>query len=283
MGVDALAQLLKSSAPAGLIWKFEKYPNETHGTIAFRSTYDGLRFAFSGWRRDPVLLESRGDLVSPGDSVKVEMKGKGKSIRYTLDGTEPSNRSALYEQPLIFTQPAVIKAIPIYGNDLAGNVSTMALDVFKPLASETALPALKSGLNYVYAEGDWDQLPDFAKLAPFKTGVATNLNMEERGKHDLFAFKFTGFLDIPEDAVYKFFLASDDGSRLLIGDQVIVNNDGLHGTEEKNGKVLLKQGKHRISILYFQKTGGIVLKLAYATDKMSRREIPFSAFSCLGK
>jgi predicted alpha/beta superfamily hydrolase len=280
MGVDALAQLLKSTAPSGLVWKFEKYPNEIHETSGYRGNYDGLRFIFSDWKKDSVVFESRGDLVSSGDSVLVEMKGKGKAIRYTLDGTEPSLQSVVYENPLSISKPVIIKAMPIYANNVPGNSSTLAINVLKRLPAEKGQPALNGGLRYSYFEGTWDLIPDFTKLTPVKSGVTANLAMGERKRDESFAFNFTGFLDIPEEGVYQFFLTSDDGSRLLIGDQLVVDNDGLHGPEEKNGKVFLGKGKHRITIQFLQQGGGFELKFAYASNKLSKREVPLSAFTC---
>jgi predicted alpha/beta superfamily hydrolase len=280
MGVEALAKVLRSEAPSGLKWKFEQFPQEVHESIAYRSIYDGLRFVFSGWKKDPVAFETRGDLVASGDTVKVELKGASKQICYSLDGTEPTLLSPVYDKPLEISKPTVIKAIPVFGNRLAGNTGSLAINVLRPHIAETQLPALKVGLKFAYFEGDWDKLPEFARLAPVKSGVAANLEMQERRRPDSFAFQFSGFLEIPEDGLYQFHLSSDDGSRLLLGDQVIVDNDGLHGDEERSGKAFLKAGKHRLMLQYFQKGGGVALKLAYSGPRMDRRELPFTALSC---
>ena len=46
MGVSSMEKLLKSSAPKDLNWKIMAYPNEDHGSVPFKSIYDGLRFIF---------------------------------------------------------------------------------------------------------------------------------------------------------------------------------------------------------------------------------------------
>ena len=89
---------------------------------------------------------------------------------------------------------------------------------------------------------------------------------------------YNGYIDIPSGDVYNFYLTSDDGSRLLIGNKLIVNNDGLHADLEKNGKIFLEKGKHRIEIQFFQKGGGYNLVVDYESQKMSKRVIPASAF-----
>jgi predicted alpha/beta superfamily hydrolase len=44
-----LAGILKESAPAGVLWKYLRIPEETHGTIPLRSAYEGLKFVFTGF------------------------------------------------------------------------------------------------------------------------------------------------------------------------------------------------------------------------------------------
>ena len=48
----------------------------------------------------------------------------------------------------------------------------------------------------------------------------------------------------------------DDGSRLWIGDELVVDNDGLHGMVERTGSIALLQGKHPIRIAFFENGGG---------------------------
>ena len=49
---------------------------------------------------------------------------------------------------------------------------------------------------------------------------------------DAFAARFTGFLRIATPGDYTLFLTSDDGARLWLDGQLIIDNDGLHGPTE---------------------------------------------------
>ena len=64
---------------------------------------------------------------------------------------------------------------------------------------------------------------------------------------------FTGDLEIEKSGSYEFFLTSDDGSDLRINDQLVVNNDGLHGNKRVSGKIKLEAGNHTIKVGYFNK------------------------------
>lgn len=101
---------------------------------------------------------------------------------------------------------------------------------------------------------------------PIHEGIAPTIDFVESewGKlSDLFAARFMGYLKIPETSNYLFRLSSDDGSRLLIDGQEIVNNDGLHGPDPRDGEIALAAGNHTLLVEYFERGGGNVLTLEW--------------------
>lgn len=72
---------------------------------------------------------------------------------------------------------------------------------------------------------------------------------------------WNGYLNIPRSGGYQFWTESDDGSTLSIDNDMVVNNDGDHGMEEKTGFANLQQGWHRIKVVYFNSGGGSGLKV----------------------
>ncbi|MEZ5299943.1 MAG: PA14 domain-containing protein [Verrucomicrobiales bacterium] len=112
-------------------------------------------------------------------------------------------------------------------------------------------------LRFKLYEGDWDKLPDFAKLEPKAEGEVPSgtfdLELTDRREH--FGFVFEGEIEIGEAGEFKFQIWSDDGSRLTIGD-FVVDNDGLHGSGQSNtGTVKLEAGTHKIRAEFFEKNG----------------------------
>lgn len=71
-----------------------------------------------------------------------------------------------------------------------------------------------------------------------------------------FVMTARGFLYAERDTQAQFRIQSDDGSRLTIDGQVILDNDGLHGTESKIAPVQIKAGYHPVILEYFQGKGG---------------------------
>jgi len=127
MGVEALAGLLKKSAPPGLSWTFDEYPQEVHGTITYKSTYNGLKFIFTDWNSGSLQFETGGDLVNASDSVTVKINTNGRRVHYTLDGSEPTNHSPVYDKPFVFTNPVVFKARPFFKAGQPGKVDSLTI------------------------------------------------------------------------------------------------------------------------------------------------------------
>lgn len=137
------------------------------------------------------------------------------------------------------------------------------------------------GIRYVLYTGPWSSLPDFSALVPVKTGTAATVDISVRNSDTCFGFVFTGYVEAPSDGIYTFYTFSDDGSKLYIGDTMIVDNDGSHGAQERSGTIRLGAGKHAIKITYFQGGGPFSLSASWSGPLIARRTIPASALSSM--
>jgi hypothetical protein len=120
------------------------------------------------------------------------------------------------------------------------------------------------------------------KKKPAGTIYTTSLNIPTQDfragfpgvtkKTEWFAIDYNGKFWIQNPGRYKFVLTSDDGSKLYIDDQVVIDNDGLHSTLTKDGSVELAAGVHKIRVSYFQGPGfAIALILEIEAPLMPRR------------
>ncbi|MDP1662758.1 MAG: PA14 domain-containing protein [Phycisphaerales bacterium] len=102
-------------------------------------------------------------------------------------------------------------------------------------------------------------LPVFSGMVPIATATTPNINfVSSTGNFGASARPgdvgavFTGLVSAPTSGLYTFFLESDDGSRLTLGDsQVVVNNDGAHTMLEVGGQISLLAGLHTLKVEYF--------------------------------
>ncbi len=129
-------------------------------------------------------------------------------------------------------------------------------------------------VEYYELDGSQRQLPDFGALAPTTREIADRVHDRIGARREHFGLRFRGYMSVPETGVYGFHLSSDDGSRLLVGGELLVDNDGVHGTRERSGYVALRAGLHPIELRFFQGAGGVSLKLEMDGPDMEKQEAP---------
>lgn len=170
--------------------------------------------------------------------------------------------------------------LTVKAKDAAGNSSVASNSItFTTLAAVTLRnpenPAnTVAGLDYNLYNGTWDLLPDFSALTPASSGNIANFDISSKAGTDNFAYRFTGYINIVNEGTYTFYTSSDDGSKLYIGSTEVVNNDGLHGAQERSGTIGLKAGKHAITVTVFEKSGGESLSVSYSGPSVTKQTIP---------
>ena len=156
--------------------------------------------------------------------------------------------------------------------------TTLTLGKIKPRLA-TAVTSAKPGLKVEYYEGDWDRLPDFDRLEPMTTRAASSVGVKPYKAKDHFALRFTGYVKVPAEGDYRFYISSDDGCRVRIGNEVVAAHDGLHAATVRRGRRLqLAAGLHPITVTYFEKANDEALKLMWQRSGQKPREIPPYAF-----
>jgi PKD repeat protein len=133
-----------------------------------------------------------------------------------------------------------------------------------------------NGLEYEYYENTYTALGDVDWTAPDRTGTNGQFDLTPSHREDNFAFRYTGYVEVPEDGTYTFYTTSDDGSDLWIGDTRVVDNGGLHADTEVQGQIGLMAGKHNVTVRMFEHTGGETLEARYEGPSTSKQTIPAS-------
>lgn len=111
----------------------------------------------------------------------------------------------------------------------------------------------QNGLAYKYYEGAFDKMPQFSNLNAKKKGKVSNFNLSIKERENKFALVYEGFYDIKKSGKYVFQLVSDDGSKLYIDGNLIVDNDTKGITRKRSSEKYLAKGFHKIRLEYFDK------------------------------
>lgn len=107
-------------------------------------------------------------------------------------------------------------------------------------------------LTYRVYDGKWGKLPEFDQLNPIAQGKLPRgyLDLKVAQRKEYYGIVFEGKINAPTAGEYTLEMASDDGARILINGNKVVEHDGLHGQELRKGKVTLKKGPHDIRVEY---------------------------------
>lgn len=222
---------------------------------------------------EPVVIESNGTLFLEDTVVRLRHKSHPR-IFYTLDGSAPTEESTLYEGPITIAEDGATLRVWSVGEE--GRGSPRVSREFHRTTPRPSVPAGKTapGLRYRLYRGAWSQLPEFEALTSVKRGEALAIDLAPSDQEDDFGLVFDGLIDVPEDAVYTFTSTSDDGSRLWIDGERVIDNDGEHAPVPQTGEIGLAKGLHEIRVAFFERMGGQALEVAWSSPTIDPEPVP---------
>jgi hexosaminidase len=207
----------------------------------------------------------------------------GGVVRYTTDGSEPTVISPRYRTPLeLRLTPAVTTVsarvfLPSGRGSPVARARIARASWKLPVAVQA--DALRPGLAYAYFEGTFRSADDVRQGEPVRVSTEPEVGLrgDERPEH--YGVRISGLLRAPRDTLYSFHLSSDDGAKLRVGGEVVVDHDGQHGESEKQGQIALRAGSHPIEVVYFQADGGAALRLELSAPGSAKRPVPREWFA----
>jgi alpha-L-rhamnosidase len=217
----------------------------------------------------PVIVPKDTMLVN-GSKLMVTISGSDAeaTIRYTTDGSMANESSSVYAAPFEISGNTMVRARAFREGYHPSSNTREIYNYIDPV---------RNGINWLVYPGAFQKMPDFSQLKPIKKGINYRFSLK---KTDLpkvyFAMQLNSFIQIDKEGKYTFYINSNDGSRLYMDDQLIIDNDGEHGAKELSHTLSLSPGKHKIRADYFQSGGGKVLSVSYSSDEIPYQPIPES-------
>ncbi len=177
----------------------------------------------------------------------------GAEIRYTLDGSEPDETSALYAGPVVVDRSLTLKARGFKPGAAPSRTLTLQAEkaVFRKGLSGAGA-AMRPGVAYACYEGVFSHVDEIRRGKLVASGTMPEPSIADAPQEDHFGYIFNGWIRIPERGVWEFMTKSDDGSVLVIGDRKVVDNDGSHASVMATGRVALEAGLHPYTLMYFE-------------------------------
>jgi len=227
-----------------------------------------------------VVIKPRDTVFVGETTVTLAAETPDCSIRYTLDGTTPGPNSPLYAGPFPVTESCRVRAVAVCDGVISTRIASLALTCYQPEQLRPPVARAASGacgLRVAKYDGGWQTLDQMKDRQPVETTQCSGFDLSQRLHEEHSALAFEGLVEVPADGIYTFFISSDDGSRLYIGSQLVVDNDGLHSMREKSGHAGLRAGLHPLRVEWFNAGAGSGLEVHWQGPQTERQALSTAA------
>lgn len=265
--------LPRMCALAEVAWSAKEQRNPDDFFSRLSIYYDRLDALEVNYRHPLITgYESENIFIEP-EQVTLAIARQGVEIRYTLDGTEPDAGSTLYTGPITINKNIELKAQAFRNGEKTGKLKSGVFEHREPLKA-VQLKKTSPGLQYQYFSGEFQSVNDLEKSKPENSGIAEAFVFPEGCAEDYFGLVYNGYIKVPETGIYTFYLNSNDGSELFIGDKSLLSNDGKHRAQIFKAQIALQKGFHPVKILFFETDGREYLEVGYAGPGIPRQPVP---------
>lgn len=175
---------------------------------------------------------------------------KDSEIYYTIDCSEPDTSSELFRKPFIIDSDTKLKVRAFRKGFKSSIVVNECFKKSKPIKPGRSL---KQGIKYRAYKGIYRSVYDWLIDTPCDEGVTDNINLNKRPGDEWFGMEFDGYIRIPADGKYTFWLNANDGCQLKIDGKELFESDGrksFYLTQKYS--INLCKGLHKIDVGYFQ-------------------------------
>ena len=264
------------------------YKVETVPTLSFQTT-DG-EVAESGLS-DKVAAHCTGTINVPQTATYTFYLTSDDGSKLYVDGALRVNNDGIHtmrEQSASVSLSAGAHTVQVDYYDVTGPAG-LRLEIQGGSLSRAEIPAsmwTSPGVRIAYYQLDSSILPPLRAMVPEKTQLVSTINFpfswgtfSGTGRSQNVGAEYEGYLTVPSDNVYFFDLMSEDGSKLWIDDQLVVDDDGAHNRVSKAGGIALRAGAHDFRLDYFLREGGNSLVLQLSSSNVSKQVVPASWLS----
>jgi uncharacterized repeat protein (TIGR03806 family) len=256
------------------VGNFAKFvpPTVANGKV-YLATFSGQLNVYglaAGWVAAPVVTPNGGTFTT-SVSVTISDATPGASIYYTVDGSTPTTNSILYTGAFVLTDNTIVKT-----------KATKAGFADSPVIGATFLNSSSvgtgTGLTGAYYSNQAKTFNNPATLTRVDPTVNFNWGTgspDPSITSNTFTVRWTGAVQPPLSGTYTFYTLTDDGVRLWINNQLVIDSWVDQSPTERSGSIaLVGQQRYNIRMDYYENGGGAQASLSWGNAAMSKSIIP---------
>lgn len=253
-GGETFKNVLKEKAPKSIHWQVKSYQNETHYSVQYKAFYDGLKYSYLGYWPEKFDFAPRGALIEEGKPLKLFVLNKNPTVNYTLDGTDPTEKSPRFtpDQAIIINKPITLNVKTIATREqYEDSVKAFfcKLDNRSKIKNEQVIDSSSINLSF---KGTWNQLPSIETIEADYKSQKNFLNKEN--DNNISVIKKTFKVDT--DCYYIFIIDAPNGARLYLGNELLIDSAKNPDSRMQSYGVYLKKGYYKTTVQLLQIKNG---------------------------
>jgi len=241
-------------------------------------------FVYKPSTRNVCSIPSTADdlfLFESKTKVRLACATPGADIRYTTDGSTPTENSPKFKKAFKVNNSNTLKARAFKsGYEPSAIMSVKAVKAIYQPDTKINEKKMEEGVNYTFIEGKFNGCDDVLKMTNQADGSSHTLS--DKGKIARlnlgYLYKPTnrhgmileGYIFAPITGVYTMRLSSESDSRLYIDNQIAIDNDENHTDFAATGRVALTRGLHPYRIVLVDNFNSESFKLEWIQPRTDR-------------
>jgi uncharacterized repeat protein (TIGR03806 family) len=262
------SQLSQDSGPPAV--KFAT-PTIVNGKIYVGGQYAMAVYGLGSFLPVPTIAPN-GGIFTNSVAVTLADSASGAAIYYTLDGTAPTTNSILYTVPFVVKNSLTVNAIA------TGSGYVNSTEVSATFINSSAI-GNGTGLLGAYYGNHNSVNPYTGAPTMVRTDAVINFNWTSGPGGGIaqtnFTARWTGCVQPQFNETYTFYATADDGVRLWVNGQELVNGWVDEASTTYQGSIALKaQQLYNIEMDYYQVSGGAIAELQWGSPSTTEALVP---------
>lgn len=221
----------------------------------------------------PPIIAPNGGAFTNSVTITLTNATPGAEIYYTLDGNDPTKSSSLYSTPFVLSNSAAVKAKAFKAGFVSSSVTVATFLNSSALGNGTGL----TGSYYSNQFKTFNGAPNLVRTdATVNFDWVTNAP-DPSISADNFTVRWTGTVQAMLGNTYTFYTTTDEGARLWINEQLIIDCWTNQPPTERSASITLaEQQRYNIRMEYYENTNTAVAALSWSAPSLGKMIIPAS-------
>jgi uncharacterized repeat protein (TIGR03806 family) len=264
------SQNLARDNPGGAV----KYtlPTVVNGKVYVGAQFTLSVFGVGNFLATPVIAPNGGAFTN-SVTVSITDSDPGARIYYSLDGSAPTTNSLLYTNSFTLLNSAVVQAVATKPGTVNSGVASASFLNSSAIGNGTGL--LGQYWTNHSSTDPYSGAPVLRQIDPTINFNWGNGAPAPQVGADHFTVKWSGAVLPQFDETYTFYATTDDGVRLFVNGQNIIDQWVDQGATETSATITLKaQERYNLEMDYYENGGAAVATLSWSSASTPKAIIP---------